>query len=255
MTDVNIQVQGATHVGMVRSVNQDSYFIDKSKKVYIVADGMGGHAGGEVASKMCTEKVFEYLEKKLFADEQDSQSTDGIIGRRLAEAINYSSTAIFEKSLENPALKGMGTTSTAIIIDQNDGYVAHVGDSRLYLIRCGYIYQLTEDHSFVTEQLKAGLITEEEAEIHKMKNIITRSVGYQEEEEVDTHHFKLIKDDYILICSDGLHGKVSCSEIAEIVVKEGTASVNSLIDLANKNGGEDNITAVVLKVTGNGEAS
>ena len=245
-----IEAKGATDVGVVRSVNQDSFFVDADKGVFVVADGMGGHAGGEIASQMCIEKVVESLDKDYFKGE--SSKSEDISGQKInsyiSTAINYSSTAIYEKSLENPKLKGMGTTATAMLQRGLNGYVGHVGDSRLYLIRAGFIYQLTEDHSLVTEQLRAGMITKEEAEKHQLKNIITRSVGYQEEEEVDVLHLELEIGDHILICSDGLHGKVESKEICDMIQTHGVEAVKPLIDLANRNGGEDNITVVILKV-------
>jgi protein phosphatase len=130
----------------------------------------------------------------------------------------------------------------------NYAYFAHVGDSRLYLLRAGFIFQLSFDHSLVNEQLKAGIISEKEAEAHHLKNVITRSVGYQEEEDVDNDGFPLMPDDSLILCSDGLHGKVSDQEIAKLCEGKGAEAATDLIELAKKRGGEDNITVIIVTI-------
>ena len=142
----------------------------------------------------------------------------------------------------------MGTTATAVKIIGDHAYFAHVGDSRLYLIRQGFIYQMTFDHSLVNEQVRAGVLTPEEAETHHLKNVITRSVGYQEEEDVDTSCFSLESGDFLLLCSDGLHGKITNAEISNAITQKGLDSIPELVNLANERGGEDNITGLVIKV-------
>jgi protein phosphatase len=166
----------------------------------------------------------------------------------MIKAVNVACSKIYEKSLEDPILRGMGTTATMVKIIGKKGFIAHVGDSRLYLIRSGFIYRMTFDHSLVNEQVRAGVITEEEASLHKLRNIITRSVGYQEEEDVDTFVFDLEDGDYLILCSDGLHGKIDEYELTQICLKKSISAVSTLIDLANQRGGEDNITAVILRV-------
>ncbi len=141
----------------------------------------------------------------------------------------------------------MGTTATVVKIIDNHCYYAHVGDSRLYLMRSGFLYQLTHDHSYVSEQVRAGVLTEEEAESHPQRNVITRSVGYQEEEDVDVSSLPLQKDDHLIICSDGLHGKLHDRELVSILKEsENRTACQALIALANERGGEDNITVVHL---------
>ena len=142
----------------------------------------------------------------------------------------------------------MGTTATVCKVVDQYGYIAHVGDSRLYLIRCGLIYQITNDHSLVSEQVRAGILTKEEAELHHLRNVITRSVGYQEEEDVDTTCVLLEDGDLIVMCSDGLHGPVTDMEISQTVKNTEINSVDSLIQMANDRGGDDNITVVIIKV-------
>jgi protein phosphatase len=165
----------------------------------------------------------------------------------VADAINGASTKIYERALEEPILKGMGTTATVLKIIDNYAYCGHVGDSRLYLVRCGYIYQITVDHSLVSDQLRAGLLTKEEAERHHLRNVITRSVGYQENEEVDTFVFPLENEDLLLLCSDGLHGRLNEQDLSNILSKDGINGLKTLIQLANDRGGDDNVTAIIVQ--------
>ena len=245
---VQLESSGATDVGQMRSTNQDAFLIDEPQSLYIVADGMGGHAGGEIASKLCVDEIAQYARdnQAVFAGER--KHPDPKVAGTLVEAVNYASTKIYERALEEPSLKGMGTTATVLMVVEDYAYCAHVGDSRLYLLRCGYIYQLTNDHSLVSEQVRAGLLTKEEAELHHLRNVITRSVGYQEEEDVDTTSLRLEDGDCLLICSDGLHGKVTDQELSLMIEKHGLKAVEELIKLANDRGGDDNITTVILKV-------
>ncbi len=249
-TVTKIEAVGSTDVGRVRSVNQDSFLVDNHNFLFIVADGMGGHAGGEIASKLCIEQVIKFLiPKEIQIDPYDDRlHPDAKLLMALSESVNYASAKIYERALEEPALKGMGTTATVVKIIGRHAYFAHVGDSRLYLIRSGFIYQLTHDHSLVSEQVRAGLLTQQEADFHHLKNVITRSVGYQEEEDVDSSSVKLEDKDLLIICSDGLHGKVADRELSQIAQNLGTASVKKLIDLANERGGDDNISVIILKI-------
>ena len=239
-----LEARGATDIGLVRSVNQDSLFVDPNKGIFIVADGMGGHAGGEIASSICIETVSEHLTSCL---EQSNQQEKEHVQGQLEKAINLACSRIYDQALQDPELKGMGTTATVLQINNSQAYVGQVGDSRLYVLRSGFLYQITYDHSLVSEQVRAGHLTEKEAEHHQLKNIITRSVGYQSEELVDTFCFSLIAGDIILICSDGLHGKLQDQELSHALKKNDIDAVHDLIDLANDRGGEDNITVVVVK--------
>ena len=209
--------RGGTHVGQVRAINQDSILLDSQSNVYIVADGMGGHAGGEIASRMAIETVHKSLgqiDTKLEADFTR-------MAKAHSDAINNASTKIYERALEDQDLKGMGTTATVIQVVGNKAFCGHVGDSRLYLIRCGFIFQITTDHSLVGEQLQAGLITEEEAANHQWRNVITRSVGFQEEEYVDTYQVPIQPGDFFLLCSDGLYTKIADRDISILVQRKG----------------------------------
>ena len=244
-----IEASGATDVGRVRQTNQDDFLVDLNDHLFVVADGMGGHAGGEVASRLCVQEVSSYLRthERMMKDGA-RKHPDARLGSVLAEAINHASLKIYEKALEEPDLKGMGTTSTLLKMVEGHAYCAHVGDSRLYLIRAGFIYQVTHDHSLVNEQLRAGLISKEQARLHERKNVITRSVGYQEYEDVDSFAFATEPGDFLLICSDGLHGKLSDEEICNLCRELGCGAVSALIAAANARGGDDNITAVIVRV-------
>jgi PPM family protein phosphatase len=241
--------KGGTDVGRVRPSNQDAFHVDPQSHLFIVADGMGGHAGGEIASQLCIEAIASHL-AETWKREYGQSHPDTQITFNLARAVNFASGKIYEKALEEPRFRGMGTTATVVKVVNEYAYFAHVGDSRLYLLRSGFLYQLTFDHSLVNEQLRAGILSEEEAHSHHLKNVITRSVGYQEEEDVDTNVIKLDRDDILLLCSDGLHGKVSDQEIAKICGFSKENGVEELIGLANKRGGDDNITVIILRIQG-----
>ena len=247
---MKITAKGLTDKGLVRSSNQDSLLLDDRQKLFIVADGMGGHAGGEIASSIAVETISRYVKdnEKVFEKGEHEAGADARISATLADAINHASAKIYEHALEDPALRGMGTTTTLVKFVGRRAYCAHVGDSRLYLIRSRFLYQITFDHSLVNEQVRAGILTPEEAEIHHLKNVITRSVGYQEEEDVDTTSLEIEDGDQLVLCSDGLHGKVNDQEISNIRIEEGPGAVDQLINLANERGGEDNITVIVMNL-------
>lgn len=253
--ELAITAAGATDVGQVRSSNQDSVFVGEAERLFIVADGMGGHAGGEIASSLCVQEVSRYLKDHSSDLASSADHPDARISNVLAQAINHASTKIYERALEEPSLKGMGTTATVLKVVDGFAYVAHVGDSRCYLLRCGFIYQITNDHSLVSEQVRAGILTKEEAEAHNLRNVITRSVGYQEEEDVDTTSLSLEDGDILILCSDGLYGngKVSDKELSLVAQEQEIKAVPRLIALANERGGDDNITVVVVKVKVSGK--
>ncbi|MEZ4703644.1 MAG: Stp1/IreP family PP2C-type Ser/Thr phosphatase [Bdellovibrionota bacterium] len=253
---------GITDIGRKRQRNEDSYLVNDKLGLYIVADGMGGHAGGEFASKIAVTTVEEIIRgvdrtksnvpDQTYLDSPEDEQIDGEEQERLRDAIARAGNMIVRRAIEEPELKGMGTTSTVMLIRDGNAYFAHVGDSRAYCIREGQIIQITEDHSLVHEQLKSGLITEEEAKTHQLKNIITRSVGVQEEVEVDTIVWKIMQGDFYVMCSDGLSNMVDDQEILSIVKEDNLElSARDLVDTANQRGGEDNITLILLKVLEN----
>lgn len=237
---------GKTDIGKVRSINQDSFLMDPDLALFIIADGMGGHKGGEIASKLCIEETQKFL--KSVSTSISDHTKDGEICNIIQQAVNHASLTIYQKSIENPKIKGMGTTINMVYFVHNKAYFANVGDSRAYIIRSGYIYQITEDHSLVNEQLKAGIISSDEAANYYFKNIVTRTVGYQETEEVDTYVIEIENNDLILLCSDGLYNKINEKEISLICNEKKFDSISYLIDLANQRGGEDNITLILISV-------
>ncbi|MCB1214961.1 MAG: Stp1/IreP family PP2C-type Ser/Thr phosphatase [Deltaproteobacteria bacterium] len=248
---MKIQCYGISNVGMKRSQNEDSYLINDEIGLYMVADGMGGHLGGEFASKLAVTTVEELLSG--FLDPEVTQihgvNTEGSdVGDRLLHAIQEAGRRIHHESLYDEKLRGMGTTAVAVLFDNGKFYVAHVGDSRAYLLRESALQQLTEDHSLVTEQVKAGMISAKDAKSHKLKNVITRSVGYQEEVEADLKVLEAQDGDRIMMCSDGLSNLVEHHEIQEIMKDlELQEACEKLVKTANARGGDDNITVVMLE--------
>lgn len=260
-----VKAAGNTHAGMVREGNQDSFCLDEASGVFLVADGMGGRAGGEVASELAVKTIGSEIANRL-----EQLMTRDIGSRRalLSQAINHASLRIYERSLELPQLRGMGTTTTLLWLPpprqagreggrppksssnaSTTGVVAHVGDSRCYLLRAGFLYQITDDHSLVNEQVKAGLLKRNDPLASQIRNVITRCVGYQEEEEVDTFPVELETGDVFLLCSDGLTNKVRDLELADFMAKPDLeTSTNDLIRLANQRGGEDNITVLMVRL-------
>jgi len=249
---------GITDIGRKRQRNEDSYLVNDKLRLYVVADGMGGHAGGEFASRIAVSTVEEILKGEDRAKAGVPEDTyldspppkgDTHPQSRLKDAINRAGSMIVRRATEEPELRGMGTTATVMLFSKDKAYIAHVGDSRAYCVREGKITQITEDHSLVHEQLKSGLITEEEAKTHQLKNIITRSVGVQEDVEVDTVVWKVLPQDAYLLCSDGLTNMVGDQELEEIVnAGEPEQAARRLVDRANEQGGDDNITLILLKV-------
>lgn len=233
------QACGKTDIGQKRSNNQDSILVNADLGLFAVADGMGGHSGGEVASSMAI-KTLEHL----FQNKPDKLSTPDL----LETAIVQCNKVIYEQSQQNPQLRGMGTTLSAAYIEDDVLHIGQVGDSRIYLYRDSNLYQLTEDHSQVYELLKAGLITEASMESFQ-KNIITRSVGYERDVRVDLFQRPVVKGDRYLICSDGLSGMVSDEQIAQILLNfDVDSAVRNLVTLANAQGGEDNVSVIVFEI-------
>ena len=243
---------GITDVGMKRANNEDNYLINDELSLFVVCDGMGGHVGGEFASAIAVNTVEEVLASiEADPDSMPDREEDSVEHTRekLRYAVRLAGKRIFEKAAADPEFKGMGTTVVVLLIDAGNVFIGHVGDSRAYRIREGRIEQLTEDHSLVNEKIKAGLITEEEAATHRMRNIITRSLGFQEEVEIDLQVHAIQSGDRYLLCSDGLSGLVSGEEIGESVWTQGPQSAaRNLINLACERGGDDNVTTVVVRI-------
>ncbi len=244
---------GLTDVGRKRNHNEDSFLIDEDLQLYVVADGMGGHAGGGTASRIAVETIDRELRKiresantpfALTSTLQESPLPDII-----REAVERACVSIFHAAQEDPRLAGMGTTVISLMVKDDQAFFAHVGDSRAYLIRGDLIQQISEDHSLVNEQIKAGMITPEEAKHSRYKNIITRSVGFEEEVQVDVMGLVTEPGDLFVLCSDGLANMLEDKELLDVVRKTPFEDTpKKLIELANDRGGDDNITVIVVKV-------
>jgi serine/threonine protein phosphatase PrpC len=235
-----------TDVGRIRAHNEDVCAADEAAGLYVVCDGMGGAAGGEIASHMAT-RVF--LETARLATVGHVQPADWC----LEQAVLTANRAVFDESHREPELRGMGTTLVSLLVEQGGARVwtANVGDSRCYRWRAGELQAMTEDHSFVDEQVRLGLMSAEEAVMSPLRNVITRAVGSHMDVAVDIHAHDAKPDDVYLLCSDGLTCELEDSEIAG-VMSQGTddlqACANALIHLANEYGGADNITVVLVRL-------
>lgn len=243
---------GITDVGVKRTNNEDNYLINDELNLFVVCDGMGGHAGGEFASAIAVNTVEEVLSTLETSPEIEAAAEDGaieVMRERLRYAIRLAGKRIFEKANAEPEYRGMGTTCLVLLVDGPNAFVAHVGDSRGYIVREGRIEQLTEDHSLVNERIRAGLLTPEQAKNHKLKNIITRSLGYTEDVEIDIQVRAIRRGDKFLLCSDGLSNLVEPAELGETVRSMNPQeAARHLVQLACARGGDDNITAVITRV-------
>ncbi len=253
MNNMQIEAFGLTDVGCRREKNEDSYLINSGQDLYVVADGMGGHLGGEFASKLAVITVEEVIGGLMQDPDMTLQSNmevrPGDYKGYLKYSISVASNRIFERSAVDPSLHGMGTTIVVVLFREGKAYVANVGDSRCYLIRGNKIKQITVDHSLVGEQLRAGVITLADVKTHKFKNIITRSVGFQEDVDIDVVAKTTKVGDKFLLCSDGLTNMVTNDDILAIAgEKSPRDACNELVELANKNGGDDNVTCVIAEV-------
>lgn len=230
---------GRSDVGSVRDSNEDALLVRDS--VYAVADGMGGHLAGEVASATALEPI-EELDGRIFQDNAAAVTA-------LSDAVVAANERVSQLAIENPDYRGMGTTLTAALVEGRRLHVAHVGDSRAYLLRDGHFSQLTDDHTLVQHLVDEGQITREEAARHPQRSVITRAIGVSEDVEVDSMSLELQPGDQVLLCSDGLSGVVEDDDIARTLLEvDGTDdTVDALIDLANDAGGPDNITVLLLR--------
>ncbi len=241
---------GITDVGLKRGHNEDNYLINEELNLFVVADGMGGHAGGEYASAICVNTVEEVVTSlELNGQVEDSDDPVEVAREKLRYAIQLAGRRIHEKANQMPEYNSMGTTVVVILLDAGNAVIAHVGDSRVYMLRDGKAEQLTDDHSLVYQKVKEGLITAEQAKTHRMRNVITRSLGYLEDVEVDVQVRAVRRGDRFLLCSDGLCGHLELEEIGELMARLGPQdAARRMVDLACERGGEDNITAVIAAV-------
>lgn len=250
---LDIMATGRTDVGRVRTNNEDSFCVNTNLGLFMVADGMGGHASGEVASKMAVEVVREAYEQALSGrgtppiGEHDPKISMAV--SRLLSSIHSANRAIYELAQKEPGYHGMGTTLVGLLVQEDHLVQFHVGDSRIYRLRSGEIQQLSEDHSLVAEQVKLGLLTQGEARSSRARNVITRAVGVLKDVEVDVCQHGWVEGDLYLLCSDGLSDSLKPDEMEDILVRHDQdleASSETLIQKALKHGGSDNVTVVLV---------
>lgn len=243
MSKSKLQIGNLSDVGRKRTVNEDYYgsFSGKFGNLIIVCDGMGGHKGGATASRLAVETIklhFEQLNEKFNPKEE------------LKKALDKSNENILQKAAESEELKEMGSTAVVLLIKDNFAYYAHIGDSRIYLIRKNKIYQLTKDHSLVQQLIDSGIIDEEAAKNHPQKNVITRSLGAEGKNQPEiAEPISIFKNDIFILCTDGLTAYLSDEELQKIASENDVQNAcKTMIDLANERGGKDNITVQIIKV-------
>lgn len=250
---MNTICAGVSDIGRKRETNQDSIYISNNTKLYIVADGMGGHSGGELASTMAIKYLAENVKDKLNTEQNKEY------GEILRESVLYANNKIKSYADNEPSLKGMGTTVVSLLFGDKEVKIANVGDSRAYVITKSQIFQLTKDHSVIQEKINYGIYTRDQAAKDPNKNYLSRTVGFEEDIEVDIYDYSPQKGDIFLLCSDGLHGKLSDEDILFIIQDMITDTndvchqklhdcVQTLIRQANEHGGQDNISIILTVV-------
>jgi len=239
---------GKTDTGKTRTNNEDSFLVDEAAGLYVVADGIGGHQGGEVASRMAVETLAAALrERSVFAS--SSSEADNLVFEALTNGFFTANIRVRQAAAETPALSGMGTTMTALFLHGNTAYVAHVGDSRAYQLRDSTLTQVSDDHSLVAEQVRGGVLTREQARTSPYRHIITRAIGLESLLDVDRLKIELREGDTFLLCTDGLTEMAGDREIAAILADAAPPEATErLVRLANDHGGIDNVTVVVVAV-------
>jgi len=254
MRNMRVRFSGDTNIGMKRQHNEDSFLIPDFERVVVVADGMGGHASGEVASGMAVESVGEYLHATLeppivtWPFKLDTGLRNDT--QRLVVAIKHANQRIYETSQAEESKRGMGTTIVAALFNEDRVIVAHVGDSRCYRYRRNQLIQLTEDHSLLNDYMKMKRLSGEDGARFTQKNVIVRALGMKESVQVDTLIDQPQLDDVYLLCSDGLSGMVSDQEMADLLRRESDLdrACDTLIKMANAAGGTDNITVILARI-------
>ena len=241
-----IKAYAKSDVGRVREINEDSFYISDSLdevQIYMLADGMGGYKGGEIASKLAIQSAKNYIENNFKQIEKDKDSIIQLVG----SSVEYANMIVYEKSKENKELDGMGTTLDVCLIYNNRVFIGHVGDSRVYRIRKEFMRKLTQDHSYVQKLVKDGTITKEEAVHHPQKNMLMKALGCNAFVEPDVMVKGFLKDDILIMNSDGLTNLVSQDDMFREAKKDIEQAPKELVKLANEKGGYDNITVIVIK--------
>ena len=254
MSGLRISADAQSDVGRKRKGNEDALCLNDEQRLYVVADGMGGHAAGEVASRVAVDAIAEFVE--LTGGNQEItwpfglDETISYEGNRLKTAVRHANTRVIEATRESAEYEGMATTVAAVLVDGDIANIAHVGDSRIYLWNGESIEQLTRDHSWVNEQIENGAISPEQARSHPLRNVVTRALGGRADLVVDIQSRRMAPGHMLLLCSDGLTTMVPDDGIARILREsEGDVAraTSALVSEANERGGEDNITVVLLK--------
>lgn len=251
---MDFEIFGESHIGKVRKNNEDSFCLDKEIFLGIVADGMGGHNAGEIASKMAVDTILNSMrqfilkEQKVIMGKFNPKFSERT--NQLASSIRLSNQLIYESARSKPQYHGMGTTVDCILVDHRKLSIAHLGDSRVYLVRQSAMYQLTQDHSLVTDQVRQGLLNKDEAEKSSLKNVLTKALGTESQVEADLIEVEWVSGDFFIACTDGLNKGVSDGKILETVSQKKAPQmiVKELIDLANMAGGVDNITVITAHI-------
>ena len=242
-----VKAYAKSDVGKAREINQDSYYITDDQfsdiQIFILADGMGGCNAGEVASKMAVTCAKSYIENNIKDTPKDKESLIQLIG----SSMEYANMVIYEKALENKEYEGMGTTLEVCLVYGNRAYIGHVGDSRIYRIRKDIIRKKKKKNSYVQKLVQEGTITKEEAEVHPKKNMLMKALGCNAFVEPDVMVRGFMKEDTLVICSDGLTNMVKLQDVFDLVKANFETAPKELVDLANKNGGLDNITIITIK--------
>ncbi|RYZ36970.1 MAG: Stp1/IreP family PP2C-type Ser/Thr phosphatase [Myxococcaceae bacterium] len=250
---MRIEVAGSTHVGMKRNHNEDNYLVLVEENLVVVADGMGGHSSGEIASRIAVDELGEFF--RMTSKDQDAtwpfkmDKQRNYDENRLSTGIKLANARIFERATVDTKYKGMGTTIVSVHFADSAVYVGHVGDSRVYFFRGGILQQVTEDHSLLNDYLKAKKLSPEEIENFPHKNVIVRALGMKEQVQVDVTRVDPLENDVFLLCSDGLSGMVTDAQMQDILSRtpELEKACGQLIDLANAAGGNDNVTCVLAR--------
>jgi serine/threonine protein phosphatase PrpC len=251
---LRIQTGARTDVGRVRKNNEDYYQVEPTLNLFVLSDGMGGEAHGEVASTLAVQTVLTHCQQAensratpIFGEAQPDVSEKT---NRLASAIHLANRKVFESATANPAQKGMGATVVAAWLDGERLSLVHVGDSRAYLLRAGSLDQLTADHSLVAEKVRVGILTPQEADSSELQSVLTRAVGTSASVQVDADEQMLLVGDSLLLCSDGLTRMVTDPEIASTMLTSTSAqeAADRLVELANENGGADNVSVIVVRL-------
>lgn len=254
---IHLHSSARTSTGQVRENNEDNIYLWSSEDMAlaVVADGMGGAAAGEEASRLAVEAIETGLNPEENSHYQIAEMTDEFLASKMADVIRNGNLNIVHRAASDPELRGMGTTVTLALVRGTHATIAHVGDSRAYLVesRNRRIVQVTDDHSFVEALVAAGHLTQEQAEEHPMRNVLYRALGQAEDIDIDVYEVRLHAEDRLVLCSDGLTRHVKAHEIAAIVLgnREPEVASQTLIDLANARGGEDNVSVIIILVEKN----